>query len=68
MCGRHAAVTFEPPEAAPPPGQQPGGFLSACEGSWAARAHKAVPRSFLFTAAVTSGSVVRLASFCILLL
>jgi hypothetical protein len=36
MCGRHAAVQLEPPEAAPPPGQRSGGFLSACEGSWAA--------------------------------
>ena len=26
MCGRHAAVQLEPPEAAPPPGQRTGGF------------------------------------------
>ena len=26
MCGRHAAVQFEPPEAARPPGQRTGGF------------------------------------------
>ena len=25
-CGRHAAVQFEPPEAARPPGQRTGGF------------------------------------------
>jgi hypothetical protein len=26
ICGRHAAVQLEPPEAAPPPGQRSGGF------------------------------------------
>ena len=32
MCGRRAAKQFEPPEAARPPGQQPGGFCQLVRG------------------------------------
>src|ERR1041385_2496062 len=44
---RHAAVQLEPPEAAPPPGQRSGGFLSACEGSWAAYLAEVMIQAFV---------------------
>ena len=39
--------SLEPPEAAPPPGQRSGGFLSACEGSWAAYLAEVMIQAFV---------------------